>query len=427
MLKTAQIKKIKTFSVVMALSALFTLAGCQSTQTNVTRVGPSLSGPADSKALGKKERSYAYNSNIYLDVAVPVFDPGLPKDEYGNIDDEEVVEEDIWPQVRRLEANRFAVNTKNALAKTKAFGAINVTPNANASADVYILGKINYSDTETVEVGVRVMDATNKIWGEEEFEYQVGEGFYRDALRKGQNPYAPIFENIADYVYNLLMKQSEDDKRLVQDVSDVRYAAMYSPEAFGGYLEESSGFFSSNTTIKLAGAPAESDPMFQRVSVIQAKDEQFVDSLQDSYDTFYATTHDAYRAYQKETLPVAIDIRRKKEKRAAAQAGAALLATAAILLGKNSGSTAGQVASAAAAAGAAYSLNEAVKTNRALGTQRALLDEMGQNLDIKVTPQIVELNEQNIELKGTAGEQYEQLRQKLKQIYDLESTPLTQL
>jgi len=167
----AQLKKIKRFSVVMTLSALFTLAGCQSTQTNVTSVGPSMSGPGSSKALGKEERSYSYNSNVYLNVAIPVFDPGLPKDEYGNIDDEELVEEDIWPQVRRLEANRFAVNTREALSDTKAFGAVNVTPDANVSADVYVLGKINYSDTETVEIGVRVMDASNQIWGEEEFEY----------------------------------------------------------------------------------------------------------------------------------------------------------------------------------------------------------------------------------------------------------------
>ncbi|HAS23646.1 MAG TPA: hypothetical protein DCR51_11095, partial [Idiomarina loihiensis] len=117
----------------------------------------------------------------------------------------------------------------------------------------------------------------------------------------------------------------------------------------------------------------------------------------------------------------------KKAERTRAQVGAGILATAAILLGKNSGSSAGQVASAAAGLGAVYSLSEAIKTNRELGTQRALLDEMGQNLDIKVTPQVVELNDQNIELTGTAGEQYAQLREKLKEIYDLESTPLTQL
>lgn len=255
----------------------------------------------------------------------------------------------------------------------------------------------------------------------------MGEGFYSDALRKGENPYGPIFKSIAGYVYDLLMKKSDEEKKTIQAVSDMRYATMYSPEAFGGYLGESSNFFSNRSTITLTGAPAESDPMYQRVNVIKAKDEQFIDSLQDSYDTFYASTHDAYRTYQQETLPVAIDIRRKKEERTRAQVGAGILATAAILLGKNSGSTAGQVASAAAGLGAVYSLSEAIKTNRELGTQRALLDEMGQNLDIKVTPQVVELNDQNIELTGTAGEQYAQLREKLKEIYDLESTPLTQL
>lgn len=419
--------KLKRFSIVMTLSAVFALAGCQSTQTNVTSVGPSMNGPGGAKALGKKPRSYRYDSNIFLNVAIPVFDPGLPTDRYGNIDDEAMVEEDIWPQVRRLEANRFAVNTRNALSETKVFGAVNVTPNANVSADVYVLGKINYSDTETVQIGVRVMDASNQIWGEKEFEYRVGEGFYRDALRSGENPYGPVFNSIAGYVYELLMRQSEQEKKTIQAISDMRYAAMYSPEVFGDYLGESNSFLSNQTTVTLTGAPAETDPMYQRVNVIKSKDEQFIDSLQDSYDTFYATTHSVYRTYQRETLPVAIDIRRKKEERTTAQISAGLLGAAAILLSKNSGSSAGQVAGAVAGLGAAYNLNEAIKTNRELGTQRALLDEMGQNLDIKVTPQVVELNEQSIELTGTAGEQYAQLRQKLKEIYAMESTPLTQL
>ncbi len=427
MITVARLKKLKQLSVVFTFSTLLTLAGCQSTQTNVNSVGPSMNGPIGGQGLGNKERTYNYTSNIYLNVAVPVFDPGFPTDKYGNIDDEELVENDIWPQVRRLEANRFAINTKKALSKTKAFGSINVTPSANVSADVYILGKINYSDTETVKLGIRVMDATNSIWGEENFEYQVGEGFYRDALRKGENPYEPIFEAIADYVYNLLMKQSETAKTTIKTVSDLRYASMYSPENFSKYLRESRRSRKRPATIGLNGAPSENDAMYQRLQAIKAKDDQFIDDLQEGYEAFYATTHDAYRTYQEETLPVAIEIRRKKEERTRAQIGAGALAIAAILLNKNSNSTLGEVGTAAAAIGAVYSLSEAIKSNKQLGTQRALLDEMGQNLDIKVTPQVVELNDQTIELTGTASEQYSQLRQKLKEIYDLESTPSTQL
>ncbi len=419
------VRLVNLFIITVAL----TLSGCQSTskQTNVNSVGPSMGGPGSSKALGDKKRSYSYNSSIYLDVAVPVFDPGIPTDKYGNVNDREVVEQDIWPQVRRLEANRFALATVDALGKTNAFGKVNVTPNANVSADVYVLGKINYSDTETVEIGVKVMDATNDVWGEQEFTYRVSQGFYRDAVRKGQNPYGSVFRQIADYVYTLLQQQSEEEKRNIELVSDVRYAAMYSPEKYAHYLTEEGGFFSSRKTIGVNGAPAENDPMYQRIEAIKAKDMQFIDQLQDSYETFEATTHDAYRTYQRETLPVAAKIRKEKADRTKAQVATAALGIAAIMLGKNSNSTAGQVAAAAAGVGAAFSLTKAVQSNRELNTQRQLLNEMGQNLDIQVSDQVVEFRDQTIELQGTAAEQYAQLRQRLKEIHNKEATPDTQL
>lgn len=410
-----------------ALIAL-ALSGCQSTQTNVSSVGPAIGGQAKAAELGKTEREFKYQSAIYLDVAVPVFDPGIPLDAKGNIDDKKVAEEDIWPQVRRLEANRFAIDTKKALAATKVFGSINVTPDASVSADVYVLGKINYSDTETVRISVRVMDATNDIWGEKTFEHQVGEAFYRDALRKDQNPYSPVFNDIAAYVYDLLIKKSEADKKKIQQVSDLRYAAMYSQEAFAPYLvSKRKSFTSRQTVFDLNGAPAVNDPMLQRVNLLQAKDEQFVDQLQDSYEAFYAESDEAYRKYQRETLPIAADIRKKKAERTTQQLVAAGSAVLGIMLVKNSNSAIGEVGAIAAGAAAIYSLSQAIQTNRELSAQRDVLSEMGQSLDIKVTPQVVELNEQTIELKGTATEQYTQLRQKLFEIYQLEATPNQQL
>ena len=416
----------RRISVMLAIAAMV-LAGCQSTQTNVKTVGPSIGGTGSSTELGNAQRSYNYTSNIYLDVAIPVFDPGIPLDSNGHVDDKKVADEDIWPQVRRLEANRFAIETKKSLAKTKAFGAINITPDANVSADVYILGKINYSDTETVKIGIRVMDTTNEIWGEKEFEHRVGAAFYRDALRKEQNPYAPVFDNIAAYVYDLLIKKSEKDKQAIQQVSDLRYAAMYSPEVFSPYLKQKTGFFSRQAVYSLNGLPSEQDPMLQRIKQLQAKDEQFIDQLQDSYEAFYAETEDAYSHYQRETLPIAADIRKKKAERAAQQALALGGTVLAVLLSKNSNSGAGQVGAVVAGAAAVYSLSEAIQTNRALSAQREVLSEMGQNLDIKVTTQVVEMNDQTIELKGTAGEQHTQLRHKLYEIYQLESTPDRQL
>jgi len=412
----------KALFTVVATASFILLGGCGSTQTNVTSVGPSMVGPGGGQQLGANSHRYRYNSDIYMDVAIPVFDPGFPTESDGSIDYDEIEEEGIWPQVRRLEANRFAIATKEALGETKSFGSINVTPDASALADVYVLGKINYSDTETVEIGVRVMDAKNTVWGEEEFEYRVSEGWYRDAMSRGENPNAPVFEQIAKYVYDLLMKKSEAYKQEVQMVSDLRYAQMYSPEAFSQYLSQS-----RKGEVELVSAPSESDPMLRRVRAIQAKDEQFIDSLQETYDSFWVTTETPYRKYQKETLPEAKKIRELKAERTTKQVTAGLFAVASVLLGSNSSSTAGQVAAAGAGIAAIGTLNEAIKTNKELHAQRDLFDEMGQNLDIQVADQIVEIDNQRIELQGSASEQYYQLRSRLKDIYEMEATPMTAL
>ncbi|WP_420934074.1 hypothetical protein ACOJR9_17000 [Alteromonas sp. A081] len=412
----------KKLLTVVATASLLFLGGCGSTQTNVSSVGPSMVGPSSGQPLGASSNSYRYNSSIFMDVAVPVFDPGFPTKSDGSIDYDEIEEEGIWPQVRRLEANRFAVATKEALGKTKSFGSINVTPDASALADVYVLGIINYSDTETVEIGVKVMDAKNTVWGEEEFEYRVSEGWYRDAMSRGENPNGPVFDDIAKFVYDLLKEKSEAYKAEVQTIADLRYAQMYSPETFSQYLKES-----RRGGIELVSAPSESDPMLRRVRAIQAKDEQFLDSLQETYDSFWVTTEEAYRKYQKETLPEAKKIRELEAKRTTKQVTAGLFAVASVLLGSNSSSTAGQVAAAGAGIAAIGSLSQAIQTNKELHAQRDLFDEMGQNLDIKVADQIVEIDNQRIELQGTASEQYYQLRARLKDIYDMEATPMTTL
>ena len=87
----------------------------------------------------------------------------------------------------------------------------------------------------------------------------------------------------------------------------------------------------------------------------------------------------------------------------------------------------GEVAAVGGGLLAANSLINAVKANRVIGAQRKILDEMGQNLDIKVTPQVVEFNDQSIELKGTANEQHAQLRSRLLEIHEIENQQMGQL
>lgn len=419
----------RRFWLYLILSMVTVLAGCKSTTSNTTSVGPNSVGPGVYAPLGTEKKTYNYHSSVYLDVAIPVFDPGIPLDQFGNVDDEQVLEQDIWPQVRRTEAKRFAIATKEALADTKSFGSINVTPTTNTSADLFVLGRINYSDTETVKIGVKVMDARNVVWGEQEFEHMVSPAFYRDAERAGNNPYEPVFIQIADYVYNLVKGKSEQELANIKRVANLRYAAAYSPESYNQYLQTRNRRYGGETytVFEASGEPAENDVMLKRIEAIRAQDQMFVDQLQDNYDLFALETNAAYRMYQRETMPVARKIREEKNDRLINQGLAVGTALLAGLLLKNSDSDAGKAGAAVAGVAAAWSLGAAVSNNRELGRQRELLNEMGQSTDIQLSPQVMEFKEQEIELTGTAGEQYEQWKAHLRHIYELEATPDTQL
>lgn len=411
--------------VVIAFTALALSACATTNRTNVPTVGPSTTSPTSNSSFQAPARNYNYTSDVYLNLVVPVFDPGLPTDSSGNLDYAKIQEKDIWPQVRRLEANRFAVDTKRALEQTNAFESINVTPDSSASADVYVLGEIKHSDTEVVTLMIRVLDATNRVWGEKEFSYRVHEGFYRDAFNQDKNAYEPVFNSIASYVYDLLNERSDEEKIAIQRVSELRYAAVYSPEAMETYLSQRST--RNGPRFAVDGYPADEDPMLQRIRAIRDEDRSFIDSLQGNYELYYADSNDSYLDYHRETLPVAAAIRRERESRANRQVAALFAGVGAVLLARNSGSAAGEIGSLVLAATSLYNLTGVIENNQNLRFQRQQLSEMGQNLDIQVTPQVIEFYNQQIELEGSAREQYIQLRAQLQSIYELEETPDTQL
>jgi len=410
--------------IIAACSALVILTGCGS--TNTTRSAPLMVGPGANMQSGPSKKVYSYNSDIYLDVAIPVFNPGFPIDQNtGNVDYEELGEMDIWPQLRRAEAKRFAIQTKQAMEKTKAFGSISNVPDANTTADLFILGTVNHSDSEEVILGVTVMDSSGEIWGQQDFEHTVSQYFFRDAENKGENPYEPVFTQITDYVYDLLKGLSEDDKQTIKNTTMVRYAQYYSPEVFNQYIDSTIKKKGKLKYYKfdLVGMPADDDNMIKRIETLRAQDLLFVDKLQNQFEAFDAETEVAYRRWQEETLPQVAKAREAKAERNTKVALGVLAGVAAALLAKNSGSSMGQAASIVGGVAAAWSLKDAYQANESLKVHRAVIDEMGQGLDIDLSPTVMDFKDKSIELTGTASEQYQQWKAHLRDIYELEATP----
>ncbi len=416
------LRGIKTLALLLVCFTGLTACLPASTPTKNTRnVGPTpTAGVVPQAQKFERQKDYTYDSNTFLDVVIPVFDPGLPKDRNGELDYKKIEKQGLWPQLRRAEANRFAVDTRDAIAKIGSFGAVSVVPGSNASGDVYVLGTINESNSEKVGISIAVLDSQGQLWGEKQFTHTVSTGFYRDQTNAGKDSYQPVFNQIGDYVYELLIRRSENEKQTIKQVTDIRYAQSYAPGALNQYIKRTQnddGLYQ----YQLIGTPPSQGATLKRIAPLRVQDQLFVDRMQSHYDSFYTRTNDGYRSWQKETLPEVVALRKTRADRNVKIGLGALLATAAILLDKNSNSTAGGLGSFAGIVASGVLLNSALDKSAELKVHKQTLDEMGESLDIQVSPQLLKHNEQTVELTGTANEQYEQWKAHLKKIYELEN------
>jgi hypothetical protein len=418
MLKTIQ------YSTFLLFSILF-LSACESTRSSQN--APLLVGPEFVQANDKPaEKRYTHQSDIFLDVAIPVFDPGFPIDNNtGEVDYEELGELDIWPQLRRTEAKRFAIQTKKALEKTKAFGSISNLPDANTTADLFVLGKINHSDSELVELEVTVVDSSGEIWGKKSFEHTVSQFFFRDQMNEDKNPYQPVFNQVADYVYSLATEMSDEERQVIKNTTLMRYAQYYSPQEFSQYLSASIQKKDGQRYYKfdVTGMPAEGDKMMSRIDTLRNQDLLFVDNLQNQFEAFEQETEVPYRTWQEEMLPELARMRAVRKERNTKVALGVLAGIATAVLAKNSGSTAGEIGTVVGSIASAWSLKDAFDLNASLRVHKAVIEEMGQGIDIDLSPTVMEFEDETIELQGTAREQYQQWKAHLREIYALESTP----
>ncbi|MDJ0622318.1 MAG: hypothetical protein QNJ17_05105 [Desulfocapsaceae bacterium] len=408
------IKKLTTVFIIFT----FLLSGCAPTsKKTTTAVGPPLSSSYE-----EDEKLEVVMDLPKLDVIIPVFDPGLPEDP----DDYE--DENIWPELRRAEANRFAYKLKEKLEATGQFGAVRVTPDATATGDLYVLGRIVQSNGEEVEIDIEVVDIRGKRWLDDSYEHEVSEAFHKDQRNKGLDPYDPLFTEAADEIAEELRKRDRNELEDLQYLTDLRFGANFSQETFAQFMEV------DNNEFTLVSKPSDDDPMLQRVRAIRVRDQLFIDSLQDNYASFSEQMNESYLVWQEQSL-LEVKAEREANRKAWRQRlGGGLLIGLAVLsaiAGANSDSVGGSAAGTTGAilggvAGASI-LSESFKTSAEAKVHRDSLNELGQSVDMALAPQVIAFEKESVELTGDAREQFSQWRAFLQKIYNEEKTPDVQL
>lgn len=386
------------------------LAGCPDAGPPSVSVGPRIE-----KTAAEAPPPY---EGVRLDVIVPVFDPGLPEDP------DEWREEGIWPELRRAEANRFALMLKESLQGTGVFGDVRVAPDSTATGDLYVVGTIDESNGEDMAVTVEVIDITGSRWLRRSYEHRVKEEFWRDLRNEDDDPYRPVFDEAAGDIAALVKRHEDQELAELREMTELRFAEAFLPDAFEGYLEEGGG------RVSIAARPARNDPMLERTRALRIRDGLFMDRLQDQYAAFAQRTDESYAAWQRHSL-AATKAHREASRKAFWQGvvGAALAIGGAVAAIDGSHNlNAGTTVAGIAATTAGFILLEQSFRNSTEGDIHAeALSELGESIDVEIAPQVIEHEGRTVKLTGDTREQFRQWQEFLRQIHAEEGTPETGL
>lgn len=389
------------------------LSACASTGGAGGGFGASTVGP---KRIEPAEATNASGPKIAKPfMVVPVFDPNIP-------DDKKRIEElAIWPEVRRTEAVRSAVTLTEKLADTNAFEGVRATPDSETSAHLYTLGKILKSNGREFDVEINVVSIDGDSVFKKKYSFTVDEYDLSDP-RKGRKSdlYEDFFVEIATDIAARVKRFDQDDRDELARVEELRYADFFEPNFSNQFTSQD--MFGRT---KITSYPNSQDPMMRRIAALKVQDQMFIDNLQNDYQDFYDVSNDAYATWQRAAYTETVAASEARQ-RAAVKGMVGLLAIAgAVAVGNDAGYTdyGSQLGAVALAVGGVAAIKGAMGDSKQAKAHKETLSELGKSLNAEIAPKVMELEDTQIELKGSAQEQYATWRSALRRVYEQEQVP----
>ncbi|TLM76613.1 hypothetical protein ACONUD_10995 [Microbulbifer harenosus] len=376
---------------------LLTLVGCTTTEVRTTAYTP----------LTVEDAAIA--ENRLLDVGIVQFNAGL------NQEDELEEDDLVFPELRRAESRYIAVTLADAVQSSQGWGAVRVVPSERTNIDVTVTGKIVQSDGETLTVDVTVVDSRGQVWFTRQYTEQASHYAYDRKHPTEGDAFQGIYNRISNDM--LIYRQGLSDQYIAElrTISEIKFAQSFSPRAFERYLVQD-----QNGLYRLTALPADNDPMLIRVRQIRERDYLFVDTLQGYYDTFVKTMETPYQEWRAMSYEEVKEMRELKRK----ARNNTIMGVAAIVGGiaaAGAGGGAARQAGNVAVAGGGYLVKSGFDRRAEAKMHIEALQELGDSMEAEVEPRIVELEDRTVTLSGSVENQYQQWRELLKEIYEVET------
>lgn len=227
-----------------------------------------------------------------LNISIAVFDPGVPLDPSSHR------RLQVFPRIREVEALFLPFVLRETLVETTEWGAVRVVPEPDIAAELLISGAIVRSDGETLELQLRAIDATGRVWINKSYTGMAAGSTDRRDGRPGEADYQALYDEVASDLSEA--RADLDDKALtdIVEVSLLRYADQLAPTAFGDYLNSA-----PDGTFRIHRLPAENDPMLERIERIRRVEYVVTDTVDEQFQELnaeIASTYDLWRTYRRQ-------------------------------------------------------------------------------------------------------------------------------
>jgi hypothetical protein len=391
--------------IAMVLLAGWWVAGCTTSEVLVAHTVP------------LEKATVAIPEAELLDVAVKVFDSGVPEGEVDKDVLESLIRQGTFVQIRRSESVYMPVVLRDTLQKTGNWGAVWVTPRESSVADVDVTAKILHSDGDVVQLHVVATDATGRVWIDQDYQMSTAAGAFNRQRYPDLDPYQDVFNEIANDLVAARDRLSPEERSEIRNVAGMRYAADLSPDAFGGYVAEN-----GKGRYELKRLPANEDPMFDRTQRVRQRERVFLDTLDQHYEQFYQEASKPYNGWREYAREEAIEIKElTKQAHWRTGMGVATIVASIVYGNNNNNSFSDRVVRDAMM----YIGMDMIRTSQVRKQEKKVhadtLDELSSSFDTEIKPMVVSIQGTEHRLTGTADAQYQEWQDLLRQIFIRES------
>lgn len=385
------------------LAGCFALAACTSYEYKQTSLEPVTRLPND--------HPVALDDRLLLDVGIILFDAGT------ELTDDVSVE---YAKVRASEAVWFSSKLKETLEQSRAWGMVRVAPVQTTSFDLTVTGKLIESNGEIMIVQVHAFDALGATWLDTEYEYATSQYSYDPEVAIQQDPFQPLLNEIANNLSAGLRARSEAELRQTRQVSRLRFAEYFLPELVDDYITTQTDSKTQHATVTLLRAPATDNPFMDKIDSVYARNQLFLDVVQDYYRVFTRNMAAPYKewrrlSYKEVQYERILSEQARKEK----IAGVALMAAGVVggAQGRGFSTSAGRYL---ALVSGGYLFAKSFEKNAQASVHASVLRELGASLEGELAPSIVQLQDRTVTLGGTVEQQFASWRSTLQNLFDAE-------